>query len=83
MGERLDYPNKQVLGLDPPWIEGTGGGGEAPQPQAEAQAATGDDLDEMSKADLLDMARSMGIVPANEAMTKAELTDGIRAARGK
>lgn len=25
-GEQFDAPNKQSLGLDPPWVEGEGGG---------------------------------------------------------
>jgi len=33
-GEILDAPNKQVLGLDPPWVEGTGGSGAEPKAKA-------------------------------------------------
>jgi hypothetical protein len=30
--ERLDAPNQQAVGLDPPWVEGTGGEpGESPE----------------------------------------------------
>ncbi len=36
-GEILDAPNKQVLGLDPPWVEGTGGGGEPKAVAAESK----------------------------------------------
>jgi hypothetical protein len=37
--ERLDAPNQQAVGLDPPWVEGTGGEpGESPEANAEQQA---------------------------------------------
>lgn len=35
--ERLDAPNQQAVGLDPPWVEGTGGEPGA-SPEAEQQA---------------------------------------------
>jgi len=46
-----DAPNKQVLGLDPPWVEGTGGGGAEPGPvKAEKKALPGQHagLDELA-----------------------------------
>lgn len=43
-GTVWDAPNKQVLGLDPPWVEGTGGSGESPQPtQAKAKESKQDE----------------------------------------
>jgi hypothetical protein len=30
-GEIFDAPNKQAVGLDPPWIEGTGGSAAEPK----------------------------------------------------
>ena len=47
--------------------------GARPQPDAEPS------LDDMTKAELLDHARSLGATPANEAMTKQELRDSIDA----
>lgn len=35
--ERFDAPNQQAVGLDPPWVEGTGGEPGA-SPEAEQQA---------------------------------------------
>jgi hypothetical protein len=75
-GTVWDAPNKQVLGLDPPWVEGTGGG-DAATPKARGG---GPDLDEMTKAELLDHARSIGATPANNDMTKEELRAAIEEA---
>jgi hypothetical protein len=36
-GEIFDAPNKQAVGLDPPWVEGTGGSSVA-EPKAKAEA---------------------------------------------
>jgi hypothetical protein len=35
----LDYPNLEVLGLDPPWVEGTGGTEAAPKRSAKEEPA--------------------------------------------
>jgi hypothetical protein len=40
------------------------------------------DLDEMTKAELLELARERGISPANAAMSKDELRESIQAAEG-
>lgn len=37
--ERMDAPNKQAVGLDPPWVEGTGGKAVDPVKQAQKQSA--------------------------------------------
>jgi hypothetical protein len=66
-GTVWDSPNKEVLGLDPPWVEGDGYEG---TPAAEG-------LDGMTKAELLDHAKSIGASPANESMTKDELRESI------
>jgi hypothetical protein len=72
MSELFDYPNKQVLGLDPPWVEGTGG-----SEDVEAQPLEQADLDTMTKDELLAYAQSLGVSPANASMTKDELRAGI------
>jgi hypothetical protein len=36
-GEIFDAPNKQAVGLDPPWVEGTGGS--AAEPKSAKQSA--------------------------------------------
>jgi hypothetical protein len=83
MGQMYDYPNKQAVGLDPPWVEGTGGPGDAtPAPQADTgqQAASGrssGDLDGMTKEELLAHAQDIGASPANAGMNKDELRDSI------
>jgi hypothetical protein len=68
MSELWDAPNKQAVGLDPPWVEGTGGSGGEVTPQEGA-----------TKAELLARAQEMGASPANNAMTKAELEASIAA----
>jgi hypothetical protein len=68
----MDYPNLEVLGLEPPWVEGTGGDSGEPEPK------TG--LDAMTKAELLDYAKAHDISPANNDMTKDELRASIEAA---
>ena len=88
-GTVWDAPNQQVVGLDPPWVEGTGGeGGEpAPAPQADtggekgAQRSSGD-LDGMTKEQLLEHAQGIGAKPANASMTKEELRQSIEDHQG-
>jgi len=71
-----DDPNREVLGLDPAWVEGSGGeGGTAP----ETQTGDSSDLDAMSKEQLLELAASLGVTPANAGMTKDEIRAGIDA----
>jgi len=75
-----DAPNQQVVRADqsPPWEEGTGGsGGTEVEPTATGSGGTS--LDEMTKGELLDHARSLGVSPANNDMTKEELRAGIDA----
>lgn len=77
MSEPLwDAPNQQVVRPDQsaPWDEGDGGG------QAPEVEPPGDPLDAMTKDELLARAVELGISPANNAMTKAELADAIRQA---
>lgn len=73
-----DAPNQQVVRDDhsAPWEEGTGGAPEVPG------ATVGDDLDAMTKDELLVYAQGFGVTPANASMTKADLLAGIRAAQG-
>ena len=87
MSETLyDAPNQQVVRPDgsAPWDEGDGGStNPAPEPQAEEsgeQEEEGDELEAMTKDDLLAKAQQMGVSPANASMTKAELIAGIREA---
>ena len=94
-GEIYDDPNREALGLAPAWVEGTGGeaGGEPPtepppegngeepppeQDEAEAESSP-DELDAMTKDELLAHAQSLGISPANASMTKDEIRAGIDA----
>ena len=81
-GTVWDAPNQQAVRADesPPWQEGTGGtdgGGTEPVTPSET-ASDGDDLDKMTKVDLLALAKERGVSPANNDMTKQELIDGIR-----
>lgn len=74
MGEVFDAPNKQAVGLDPPWVEGTGGG-----PGVEP---TINPLDDMTKAELLEHAASLGVT-VDESATKAEVRAVIDQAEGR
>ena len=68
---RWDDPNRQAVGLDP--VGAAGGGEGTPAPQARA----GDDLDKMTKDELLAYAKERGISPANAAMSKDEIRESI------
>jgi hypothetical protein len=70
-GTQWDAPNQQVVRDDAsgPWEEGTGGSPEGP---------VADQLDAMTKAQLLEQAAAQG-VDANEGMTKAEIIQAIEA----
>ena len=75
----FDDPNREAVGLEPAWVEGTGGtpGEVTPTDTSGGQ----DELDEMTKADLLQLAKDREVSPANNDMTKQELIDAIRAQR--
>ena len=75
----FDDPNREAVGLEPAWVEGTGGTpGEVTPTDT---SGGGDELDEMTKADLLQLAKDREVSPANNDMTKQELIDAIRAQR--
>jgi len=85
-----DDPNRQAVGLDPAWVEGTGGTPGTEEAEAEQQDEQRDDrdtdegetedeeLESMTKTDLLALAKERNISPANNDMTKQELIDAIR-----
>ena len=87
-GTVFDDPNREAVGLEPAWVEGTGGTPDEitpvdtgdDGPSADTSGGT-DELDQMTKADLLQMAKDQGVSPANNDMTKAELVDAIRGQR--
>jgi hypothetical protein len=72
-GTVFDDPNREAVGLEPAWVEGTGGPGD---PAVEPSGQTSD-LDSMSKDELLAYAQELGVSPANASMTKDELRAGI------
>jgi hypothetical protein len=80
-GAVFDDPNREAVGLDPAWVEGTGGPVAEPGPVTADQTG-GSDLDAMTKDQLLEYAQSRGISPANAGMTKDELKASIQAAEG-
>ena len=51
---------------------------DTPEPTA-SDAGRGPDLDSLNKQELLEFAKSLGISPANNDMTKSELRAGIDA----
>jgi hypothetical protein len=80
MGTVFDDPNREAVGLEPAWVEGTGGepGDPIVEPTQEA-AGQASDLDSMTKDELLAYAQELGVSPANASMTKDELRAGIDA----
>jgi hypothetical protein len=72
MGTVWDDPNQQVVRADESasWEEGTGG-----EPGMIGDPKTGEpsELDEMTKAQLLEYAQGKGYSPANNGMSKEEL----------
>ena len=67
-GTEWDAPNQQVVRADEsaPWDEGTGGAPDEPAPVATvAGPPPAADLDAMTKAELLELARELGVSPAN------------------
>lgn len=75
-----DAPNQQVVRADGsgPGIEEGGAAAAAPD-----QEATDDELLELTKDELIERAVELGVSPANQGMTKAELVDGIRQAEAQ
>jgi hypothetical protein len=80
-GGEWDAPNQQVVRADQsaPWDEGTGGTPDEATPVATVETTSSStvDLDAMTKAELLDHARELGVSPANNDMTKEELRTAI------
>lgn len=81
MGGYLDDPNRQAVGLEPAWVEGSGGSGVAVRSKPTQTAATA--LDDMTKDELLAYAQQLGVSPANASMTKDELRAGVDAKRAE
>jgi hypothetical protein len=78
MSGLMDDPNRESLGLDPAWVEGTGGDpGVEVSPSDDAAPAT-NGLAQMTKAQLLEHAAALGVA-ASESMTKAEIIAAIEA----
>jgi hypothetical protein len=78
-GAIYDDPNREAVGLEPAWVEGTGGEPGELVAAEPANTESGSDLDAMSKDDLLAMAQELGVSPANASMNKADLIAGIQA----
>jgi hypothetical protein len=70
-GTVWDAPNQEVVGVGPPWVEGTGG--------VEAEPAAEPNIDTMTKAQLLAYADEHG-VEVDESWTKDDIKAEIRAA---
>lgn len=74
-GQQYDAPNQEVVGVGHPSQEGSGGsGGEVSPHEGEPTH-----LDDMTKEQLLEHAQTLGVKPANAAMTKEEIRAGIDA----
>ena len=74
-GTIWDAPNQQVVRADEshPSEEGTGGEAGEVQAATEEEGAEATDYESMTKDELLELAKSRNIVPANAAMSKDEL----------
>jgi hypothetical protein len=93
-GAQWDDPNRQAVGLDPAWVEGTGGEAGDPngqvveetpdqQPVGEQQPVEGGpNLDQMTKDELLVYGQQLGITPMNASMSKEEIRTAIEQHRG-
>lgn len=87
MSELLDDPNRQVVRPDQSaaWDEGEGGtmhpGPKAEEPEALSGTTlvTSEDYEAMTKDELIALAQSRGISPANAAMSKADLIAALEA----
>jgi hypothetical protein len=83
---QLYAPNQQVVRADGsgPWDEGEGGGagGAAPATATAESTSPELDLDAMTKDELLALAQSLGVTPANASMTKDEIRAGVDAHLG-
>jgi hypothetical protein len=78
-GTVWDWANQQVVkGGEGPGINTPPQGETKPSEAAEPDAEPVDELDEMTKDDLLAMAQDLGISPANASMNKDELNQAIR-----
>lgn len=69
-GTVWDAPNQQVVGLDPPWVEGTGGSPEA-DPAAERQQQEESKLPRHHE-DLDRLAEERGVTWSRDDLTVAE-----------
>jgi len=80
-GTVWDAPNQQAVGLDPPWVEGTGGSTEGSPTPRTAEGDEEPTLDEMTKAQLLAYAGEHG-VDADPSWSKSDIRAAIDEAEG-
>jgi hypothetical protein len=74
-GEIFDAPNKQAVGLDPPWVEGTGGeAAESKAAKAEAKESKQDEEKRLpgQHAGLDKLAAERGYEWSSDDLTVAE-----------
>lgn len=78
MGDLYDAPNQEVVRADGsgPGV-GEEGAKTAPTASEEPSQEGTPSLDEMTKAQLLEHAKSLGVSPANNDMTKEELRAAV------
>lgn len=79
-GEIFDAPNKQAVGLDPPWVEGTGGSSVA-EPKSQQQKAEKEKLPGQH-AGLDDLAAERGHEWSSDDLTVAEKQAELEEAGG-
>ena len=70
-----DNPNQEVVRGSGPVAGGEGEAAPAPEPSPSGES----DLDSMTKAELLELAKESGVSPANNDMTKDELKAALEA----
>lgn len=72
MGEILDYPNRQSLGLDPPWTVDNEGNAPAPPPKEKAEPEDEPEKLPGQHAGLDDLAIKRGHEWSRDDLTVAE-----------
>lgn len=81
MGERYDSPNQQVVRADGSGASDEGTGGEQAAPPESPKTEPDDELESMTKAELVAYADEAGI-EVNEYANKDEIKAAIRAGVG-
>ena len=81
MGEILDDPNRQAVGLEPAWVEGNGGSDNLSGAGTTAAKASATTSGYRTKAELLEAALALDL-DVDESMTRAEIEAALEGKEG-